>query len=33
MHFIDLKETLKKQLAPGVRLSLAWGEKLMLSVV
>jgi len=33
MHFIDLKETFKKQLAPGVRLSLAWGEKLMLSVV
>ncbi len=33
MHFIDLKETVKKQLAPGVRLNLAWGDKLMLSVV
>ena len=33
MHFIDLKETLKRQLAPGVTLSLAWGDKLMLSVV
>ena len=33
MHFIDLKETLKKQLAPGVRLNLAWGDSLMLSLV
>lgn len=33
MSFIDLKDILKKQLAPGVRLNLAWGEKLMLSVV
>ena len=33
MHFIDLKETVKKQLAPGVNLNLAWGDKLMLSVV
>ncbi len=33
MHFIDLKETLKKQLAAGVTLNLAWGEKLMLAVV
>jgi len=33
MHFIDLKDTFKKQLAPGVTSSLAWGDKLMLSVV
>jgi quercetin dioxygenase-like cupin family protein len=33
MHFIDLKDTFKKQLAPGVNLNLAWGHKLMLSVV
>ena len=33
MHFIDLREMLKKQLAPGVNLSLAWGDKLMLSLV
>ena len=33
MHFIDLKETLKKQFAPGVRLNLAWGDSLMLSLV
>ncbi len=33
MRFIDPKETLKKQLAPGVKLNLAWGDKLMLSVV
>ncbi len=33
MHFIHLKETLKKQLGPGVKLNLAWGDKLMLSVV
>ena len=33
MHFIDLNETVKKQLGPGVTLNLAWGEKLMLSVV
>lgn len=33
MHFIDLKDMLKKQLAPGVQLNLAWGDKLMLSVV
>jgi quercetin dioxygenase-like cupin family protein len=33
MHFIEQNETFKKQLAPGVRLGLAWGEKLMLSVV
>lgn len=33
MYFIDPKETLKKQLAPGVTLNLAWSEQLMLSVV
>jgi quercetin dioxygenase-like cupin family protein len=33
MHFIDPNETLKKQLAPGVTLNLAWGDTLMLSVV
>ena len=33
MAFIDLKETLKKRLAPGVTLNIAWGDKLMLSVV
>ena len=33
MHFIDLKDTFKKQLAPGVNLNVAWGHKLMLSVV
>ena len=33
MHFIGLQDTFKKQLAPGVKLNLAWGDKLMLSVV
>ncbi len=33
MPFINLKETFKKQLAPGVTTNVAWGEKLMLSVV
>ena len=33
MSFINLKETFKKQWAPGVKLNLAWGDKLMLSVV
>ena len=33
MPFINLKETLKKQLAPGVKLNLAWGDKLMLAVL
>ncbi len=33
MRFVDLKETLKRQLAPGVTTKVAWGDKLMLSVV
>lgn len=33
MYFIDPKETFKKELVPGVHLNLAWGDKLMLSVV
>ncbi len=33
MRFIGLKDTFRKQLAPGVTLNLAWGDKLMLSVV
>src|SRR5574337_699516 len=33
MAFIDSRETIKKQLAPGVTTNVAWGDKLMLSVV
>ena len=33
MPFINPKETFKKQLAPGETTNVAWGDKLMLSVV
>jgi quercetin dioxygenase-like cupin family protein len=32
-HFINPKTLKSKELAPGVRLGVAWGEKLMLSFV
>lgn len=33
MFFVDLEQAKEKEIAPGVRIKVAWGERIMLSLV